>query len=76
MKRTKHNPRIGRDTLADVARRMERNPNLRARIDAAIARATIGVRRQPRLNSADSEVVHETSRMRTPLWWFALPRLG
>jgi hypothetical protein len=43
MKRTKRNPRIGRDALADVERRMKRNPKLRARIDAAVARATIGV---------------------------------
>ena len=37
------NPRIGRDVLADVRARAERNPRLRARIDAAVARATIGV---------------------------------
>jgi len=43
MKRTKRNPRIGRDALADVEDRMKRNPKLRARIDAAVARATIGV---------------------------------
>jgi len=43
MKRTKRNPRIGRDALADVERQMKRNPKLRARIDAAVARATIGV---------------------------------
>jgi len=43
MKRTKRNPRIGRDALADVEKRMKRNPKLRARIDAAVARATIGV---------------------------------
>ena len=43
MKRAKRNPRIGRDALADVANRMKRNPKLRARIDAAVARATIGV---------------------------------
>ena len=44
MKRTKRrNPYIGRDALADVRGRVERNPQLRARIDAAVARATIGV---------------------------------
>jgi ribosome-binding protein aMBF1 (putative translation factor) len=43
MKRTKRNPRIGRNALADVQSRMKRNPKLRARIDAAVARATIGV---------------------------------
>jgi ribosome-binding protein aMBF1 (putative translation factor) len=44
MKKTKRrNPHIGRDALADVRARMERNPQLRARIDAAVVRATIGV---------------------------------
>jgi ribosome-binding protein aMBF1 (putative translation factor) len=44
MKRTKRrNPHIGGDALADVRRRVARNPRLRARIDAAVARATIGV---------------------------------
>jgi len=44
MSKTKRrNPRIGRDALADVRARMKRDPRLRARIDAAVARATIGV---------------------------------
>lgn len=44
MKKTKRpNLHIGRDTLADVRAREERNPRLRARIDAAVARATIAV---------------------------------
>jgi ribosome-binding protein aMBF1 (putative translation factor) len=44
MKQTKRgNPHIGRDALADVRARVRRNPRLRARIDAAVARATIGV---------------------------------
>lgn len=44
MKKTKRrNPYIGRDALADVRARVKRNPQLRARIDAAVARATIGV---------------------------------
>jgi len=44
MKRTKRrNPHIGRDAVADARARVERNPRLRARIDAAVARATIGV---------------------------------
>ena len=44
MKKTKRrNPHIGRDALADVRVRVERNPRLRARIDAAVARATIAV---------------------------------
>jgi ribosome-binding protein aMBF1 (putative translation factor) len=37
------NPRIGRDALADVRARVEKSPRLRARIEAAVARATIGV---------------------------------
>jgi len=44
MKRTKHsNPHIGGNALADVHVRATRNPRLRARIDAAVARATIAV---------------------------------
>jgi ribosome-binding protein aMBF1 (putative translation factor) len=44
MKKTKRaNPRIGRDALADVRARARRDPRLRARIDAAVARATIAV---------------------------------
>jgi ribosome-binding protein aMBF1 (putative translation factor) len=44
MKKTKRsNPHIGGDALADVRARMEGNPRLRARIDAAVARATIAV---------------------------------
>jgi ribosome-binding protein aMBF1 (putative translation factor) len=44
MKKTKRrNPHIGDDALADVRARVQRNPQLRARIDAAVARATIGV---------------------------------
>ena len=44
MKKTKRpNPHLGRDALADVRARVERNPRLRARIDAAVARATIAV---------------------------------
>jgi DNA-binding XRE family transcriptional regulator len=44
MKKTKRSNRhIGRDALADVRARVERNPRLRARIDAAVARATIAV---------------------------------
>ena len=44
MKKTqRRNPRIGRDALADVHARVGRNPRLRARIDAAVARATIAV---------------------------------
>jgi ribosome-binding protein aMBF1 (putative translation factor) len=44
MKRTKRrNPHIGRDALADVRARAKENPRLRARIDATVARATIGV---------------------------------
>jgi hypothetical protein len=44
MKKTKRpNPHIGRDALADVRARAERDPRLRARIDAAVARATIAV---------------------------------
>jgi ribosome-binding protein aMBF1 (putative translation factor) len=44
MKKTKRpNPRIGRDALADVWARADRDPRLRARIDAAVARATIPV---------------------------------
>jgi ribosome-binding protein aMBF1 (putative translation factor) len=43
MKKTKHsNPHIGHDALADVRARMKRDPKLRARIDATVARATIG----------------------------------
>jgi ribosome-binding protein aMBF1 (putative translation factor) len=42
-KMKRRNPRIGRDALADVRGRVKRNPKLRARIDAAVARATIGV---------------------------------
>ena len=37
------NPHIGRDALADVRARAARNPRLRARIDATVARATIAV---------------------------------
>ena len=37
------NPHIGRNALADVRARVERSPRLRARIDAAVARAAIGV---------------------------------
>jgi len=44
MKKAKRrNPHIGRDALADVRARVEGNPQLRARIDATVARATIGV---------------------------------
>jgi DNA-binding XRE family transcriptional regulator len=44
MTRTKRrNPRIGGDALGDVRARAKRDPQLRARIDAAVARATIGV---------------------------------
>jgi ribosome-binding protein aMBF1 (putative translation factor) len=44
MKKTKRsNPHIGGDALADVRARVERNPRLRARIDTAVARATIAV---------------------------------
>jgi len=44
MKRTKRaNAHIGGDALADVRARVKRNPQLRARIDAAVARAAIGV---------------------------------
>jgi ribosome-binding protein aMBF1 (putative translation factor) len=44
MKKTKRpNRHIGRDALADVRARTKRNPRLRARIDAAVARATIAV---------------------------------
>jgi len=44
MKKAKRrNPHIGRDALADVRVRVEKSPKLRARIDATIARATIGV---------------------------------
>lgn len=44
MKKLKRsNPHIGRDALADVRARVKRDPKLRARIDAAVARATIGV---------------------------------
>ena len=44
MKKSKRrNPHIGRDALADVRARVEGSPQLRARIDAAVARATIGV---------------------------------
>lgn len=43
MRRVKRrNPYIGRDALADVRARVERSPRLRARIEAAVARATIG----------------------------------
>ena len=37
------NPHIGRDALGDVRARVKRDPQLRARIDAAVTRATIGV---------------------------------
>jgi len=37
------NRHIGRDALGDVRVRLKRDPQLRARIDAAVARATIGV---------------------------------
>ncbi len=37
------NPHLGRDALGDVRARVKRDPRLRARIDAAVARATIGV---------------------------------
>jgi len=44
MKKTRcSNAHIGRDALADVRARAQRNPRLRARIDAAVARATIAV---------------------------------
>jgi len=47
MKKTKKgtlgNRRIGGDALADVRARVERSPRLRARFDAAVTRATIGV---------------------------------
>jgi ribosome-binding protein aMBF1 (putative translation factor) len=44
MKKTKRtNPHIGSDALADVRARTERDPRLRARIDSAVARATVAV---------------------------------
>lgn len=44
MKKTRRsNPRIGRDAIAGVRARARRDPRLRARIDAAVARATIAV---------------------------------
>jgi len=44
MRRAKRgNPHLGRDALGDVRARAKRDPQLRARIDAAVARATIGV---------------------------------
>lgn len=39
----RRNPRIGSDALRDVRARVKSNPQLRARIDASVARATIGV---------------------------------
>ena len=39
----RRSPSIGRDALGDVRARIKRNPRLRERIDAAVARATIGV---------------------------------
>ncbi len=44
MKKIKRpNPHIGRDALADVRGRVQRDPRLRARIEAAVARAAIAV---------------------------------
>ena len=44
MKKPKaRNPHLGRDALADVGRRVARDPRLRARIDASVVRATIAV---------------------------------
>jgi hypothetical protein len=44
MSKTKRrHPHVGSDALADVRARVKRDPRLRARIDAAVARATIGV---------------------------------
>ena len=44
MKKTKRpNPHLGGDALADVRARTQRDPRLRARIDAAVARTTIAV---------------------------------
>jgi len=44
MSRTKRrNPHVGSDAMADVRARTKRDPQLRARIDAAVARAAIGV---------------------------------
>lgn len=44
MKRTKHgNRHLGRDALGEVRARVKRDSKLRARIDAAVARATIAV---------------------------------
>jgi len=42
-KAKRRNPHVGSDALADVRARMKRGPRLRARIDAAVARAAIGV---------------------------------
>jgi ribosome-binding protein aMBF1 (putative translation factor) len=39
----RRNPRIGSDAMADVRRRVQSNPRLRVRIDAAVTRVTIGV---------------------------------
>ena len=39
----KRNRHVGSDALADVRARVRRDPRLRARIDAAVARAAIGV---------------------------------
>jgi len=44
MKKTKRlNKHIGRDALADVRARVQRDPRLRTRIEAAVARAAIAV---------------------------------
>lgn len=44
MKKAKRNSQhVGRDALADVDARMKRSPKLRARIDATLSRAAIGV---------------------------------
>jgi ribosome-binding protein aMBF1 (putative translation factor) len=43
IKAKRRNPHVGSDALVDVRVRMKRDPRLRARIDAAVARATIGV---------------------------------
>jgi len=43
MRRTKGRKHVGRDALADVKARVRKNPQLRARIEASVARATIAV---------------------------------
>jgi ribosome-binding protein aMBF1 (putative translation factor) len=66
MKQTKRpQSHIGRDALADVRARTARDPRLRARIDAAVARATIAVMVKRARTSAGMTQAQLAARART-----------